>query len=312
MTEQKTELSVIIPCYNEEQTLAHLTERVVTVCRKFGRQFEVVLVNDGSCDRTWEEMLQCQKLAPELVLVDLSRNHGQQLAITAGLSVCRGDRVLVLDADLQDPPELIPEMWKLMDQGADVVYGKRRRRTKESYLKKLTAYFFYRVLNILSDTPIPEDVGDFRLMSRRAVDVLLKMPEQQRFLRGMVSWIGFHQVPLEYDRDARFAGATKYPLRKMLHFAADAITSFSIRPLRLAVYMACGFGFCGLMMLGYVFYSMTTKNYVSGWASMMAVMLIGFSFQSFLLGLLGEYVGRIFLEAKRRPLYIIREIRRTN
>lgn len=308
----RCDLSVVIPCYNEEDCLQEMISRVLGVCRGLNKSFEIVLVNDGSSDRTWQLMKDAASGIPELVAVDLSRNHGHQLALTAGLHICRGERILVLDADLQDPPELLPQMWSMMDAGADVVYGKRRSREKETWFKKSTAALFYRMLNWLSDTRIPSDTGDFRLMSRRALDALLSMPEQNRFIRGMVSWVGFRQEPIIYDRAPRFAGSTKYPLKKMARFALDAITSFSVRPLRLAVYLAMVFGIGALMMIGYVLYGMTTRNYVSGWGSTMAVLLVGFSFVSFQLGLLGEYVGRIFIESKRRPLFIVREVIRTS
>ncbi len=307
---ERCELSLVVPCYNEEETLETLLERSLAVCRNFGKSFEILLVNDGSRDKTWEIMRDAVGRIPELVVVNLSRNHGHQLALTAGLQLSRGERVLILDADLQDPPELLPEMWSRMDAGADVVYGQRRQREKESWFKKFTAYIFYRLLNSLSDISIPKDVGDFRLISRRALNVLLSMPEQNRFIRGMVSWIGFKQEAILYDRSARYAGVTKYPIKKMVRFALDAITSFSVRPLRIAVYSAMLFGVLALMMISYVLYGMTTRNYVSGWASVMAVLLIGFSFLSFQLGLLGEYVGRIFLESKRRPLYVVSEVLR--
>ena len=232
-------LSVVAPCYNEEAVLQAFHERLEPVCRSLGCSYEIVLINDGSRDATWARMSDLASRDPHVVAVDLRRNHGHQLALTAGLSVCRGERILVIDADLQDPPELLPDMMRLLDQGADVVYGQRRKRAGETWFKKATANLFYRVIERLADVPIPRDTGDFRLMTRATLDLFLQMPERGRFIRGMISWLGGHQVPLVYDRDARAAGETKYPLRKMLKFATDAITSFSVVPLRFAGTTAC-------------------------------------------------------------------------
>ena len=221
----RSTLSVVVPCYDEAAVIRELHRRVTTVCRSLvGDSYELVLVNDGSRDKTWE-ILQMLAHCDDLVFaVDLSRNHGHQLALSAGLSLARGDRILVIDADLQDPPELLPHMMQLMDDGADVVYGQRVERDGETWFKKVSARTFYRLLLRMTDVPIPQDTGDFRLMSRRVVDALLAMPEYQRFIRGMVAWIGFRQVPLQYHRDKRFAGETKYSFGKMLTFALDAIT----------------------------------------------------------------------------------------
>jgi dolichol-phosphate mannosyltransferase len=246
----------------------------------------------------------------DVVAVRLSRNHGHQLALTAGLSICRGERVLIIDADLQDPPELLPEMMRVMDGGADVVYGQREARRGESAFKRATAGAFYRVLERLTDVPIPRDTGDFRLVSRRALDVLLVMPEQHRFVRGMVSWIGFRQVPLRYVRDPRATGETKYPLRRMLRFAADAITSFSVRPLRLSAYAGALCAFASLGLLLFTVVAWRNDRTVRGWASLMCVVLLLGAVQLLVLGMIGEYLGRLFLEAKRRPLFVVDEVLR--
>ena len=209
-------LTFLLPCYNEGTVLAETYRRVKLVGDALGKRYEIVLVNDGSSDDTLAQMLQLAQRDPALVIVNLSRNHGHQLALSAGLHYCAGDRVLILDADLQDPPELLPQMLALMEQGADVVYAQRRSRPGDAWMKRLACAVFYRVLSRLSEIPIPLDSGDFRLISRRVLEVLLQMPERHRFLRGMVSWVGFRQVPFPYDRDKRFAGTTKYPLGRLL------------------------------------------------------------------------------------------------
>ena len=282
--------------------------RVTAAVQQLDYPYEFILVNDGSRDRTWELMQQLADQDPHLVCVNLSRNHGHQLALTAGLSVSRGDRVLILDADLQDPPELLPRMLAIMDTGADVVYGQRQRRAGESLAKTTTAALFYRLINRLTETPIPVDTGDFRLISRRALDVLLAMPERRRFIRGMVSWIGFRQEPLLYDRDARYAGETKYPLSKMIRFAVDAITSFSVKPLVFA-------SIAGLatLLLAFVLFVATVASWV--WSDVVPAgtgIMSGVAFlsgiQLLALGVIGEYLGRLYEQSKGRPLFIIDRI----
>ena len=301
-------ISVVVPCFNEEQVLPELCRRLVGVCQQLGTSYEIILINDGSKDRTWEQLRHLAKTNPHLVLVNLSRNHGHQLALSAGLSVCAGQRVLIIDADLQDPPELLPAMLGLMDQGADVVYGQRRQRAGETFFKRFTARLFYRIIRRLTDTPIPVDTGDFRLMSRRALDVLLRMPERHRFIRGMVSWIGFNQQPILYDRCARFAGETKYPFRKMLRFAIDAVTAFSIKPLALASYTGFVAAVFAMVLLCYSFVSWLRGGTVAGWTSIMAgVALLG-SVQLLVLGIFGEYLGRLYEQSKGRPLFIIEQV----
>jgi len=238
----------------------------------------------------------------------LSKNHGHQRALSAGLKLCRGERVLIIDADLQDPPELLPQMMALMDQDADVVYGQRSRRLGESGLKKVTAALFYRLLNVMTDVNIPVDAGDFRLMSRRVLDALNAMPEQHRFIRGMVSWIGFRQVPLVYERQERFAGETKYPFRKMVRFALDAISGFSTMPLRVATYLGFLCSLIGVVFLGYTAVQYFSGATIQGWTTLMAVILILGSGQLFVMGVIGEYLGRLYMESKGRPLFIIEEV----
>jgi len=302
-------LSVVVPCYNEEAVIRELHRRVTTVCRRLvGDSYELVLVNDGSRDETWAISQMLARSDDRVVAVDLSRNHGHQLALSAGLSLARGERILVIDADLQDPPELLPDMMQLMDDGADVVYGQRVGRDGETWFKKVSARTFYRLLLRMTDVPIPQDTGDFRLMSRQVVDALLAMPEYQRFIRGMVAWIGFHQVPLQYHRDKRFAGETKYPLGKMLAFALDAITGFSIVPLRASIYIASFFVVLAALLAIYVLLSWLYLGVVAGWTSMFLGMLIFSSVQLFSLGIIGEYLGRVYMQSKQRPLFIIREV----
>ncbi|MFD2134439.1 glycosyltransferase family 2 protein [Novosphingobium resinovorum] len=231
-------LSVVVPCYNEEAVLLMLEARLAAACRdQVGEDYEIVLVNDGSTDRTWPLICVLAERNPRVLGVDLSRNHGHQLAVTAGLQVCRGDLVMMIDADLQDPPELLGAMIARIEAGADVVYGQRIARHGESTFKRGTASVFYKLLNRLAEQDIPVDTGDFRLMTRRVVDQLNAMPERYRFIRGMVSWIGFEQVALPYERAPRAAGETHYPLRRMIRLAFDAITSFSTVPLRIASHL---------------------------------------------------------------------------
>jgi dolichol-phosphate mannosyltransferase len=305
-----TALSIVVPCFNEESCLQALHERLSAAARvSAGEDYEIVLVNDGSRDASWPMMQRLVAEDPRLVAVNLSRNHGHQLALTAGLDLCQGDVVLIIDADLQDPPELLAEMLATMrEQQADVVYGVRRSRAGETAFKRATAHAFYRLLARATDAHIPVDAGDFRLMSRRAVDALMAMPEQARFIRGMVAWIGFKQVPLAYNRDHRFAGETKYPLRKMIRFAIDAITGFSSAPLKLASHAGLALSISSLLLIAYIGYTWLSGQSIQGWASLMLVVVVLGAVQMFVLALMGEYIGRLYNEAKRRPLYIVQEI----
>ena len=303
-------LSIVIPCYNEDENLAVLHRRVSDAAAGVvGTDYELVLVNDGSTDSTWDRIARLCDDDPHVVGVDLSRNHGHQLALSAGLGVCTGERVLIIDADLQDPPEILPEMYRLMDQGADVVYGQRTERHGETWFKRATAKAFYRALGHLVDIPIPLDAGDFRLMSRRALDVLNSMPEQHRFVRGMVSWIGFPQVSIAYVRQPRYAGVSKYPLGKMVRFALDAITGFSVRPLRVSSYIGGVFALFGVALFVRTLYVWEAGGAIVGWTSLMSAVLLLGSAQLFVLGIIGEYLGRLFMEAKGRPLFVIKDVR---
>lgn len=305
----KKGLSVVVPCYNEEEGVRELHRRVTTICHAcVGNAYELVLVNDGSSDATWKIMCELSEFDKNVVAVNLSRNHGHQLALSAGLQMCRGERIFIIDADLQDPPELLPKMMERMDDGCDVVFGQRIKREGETAFKKASAFAFYRLLNRMVDIDIPRDTGDFRLMSRRAVDILNSMPEHHRFIRGMVSWIGMRQEALPYERAARFAGETKYPLSKMIRFAIDAITGFSVRPLRLASYLGFCFGIATLLLLAYVLVHYFLGNTVEGWTSLAVIILALGSVQLFVAGVMGEYLGRLYIESKRRPLFVIQEV----
>ncbi|MCJ8158759.1 glycosyltransferase family 2 protein [Sphingomonas sp. LaA6.9] len=303
-------LSVVVPCYNEEGCLTELHRRLGdAAAATVGDAYEIVLVNDGSRDATWDLMRALAAQDSHVVAIDLSRNHGHQLALTAGLDLCSGDVILIIDADLQDPPELLGAMLAEMEaQNADVVYAVRRKRAGETAFKRSTAALFYRGLSWLTDIEIPVDTGDFRLMSRRALDALLALPEQARFVRGMVAWIGFRQVPILYDRAERLAGETKYPLRKMVRFALDAVTGFSTVPLRIASYMGIGLAAASVLLLAYTAYGWLAGKAIEGWTSLMLVVVVLGAVQMFVLGMIGEYLGRLYLESKRRPLYIISQV----
>ena len=305
-----TALSIVVPCYNEQECLPALHERLTKAAREAAASdYEIVLVNDGSRDRTWPMMRELAASDPHLVAVNLSRNHGHQLALTAGLDICRGDTILIIDADLQDPPELLGEMMDVMRrEQADVVYGVRTARTGETRFKRATAAAFYRMLARATDVDIPVDAGDFRLISRRALDALLAMPEQSRFIRGMVAWIGFRQVPFPYRRDERFAGTTKYPLRKMIHFAFDALTGFSSAPLKLASHAGLWLSVGSVLVMLYILAGWLSGRAIPGWTSLMLIVVVIGAVQMFVLGMMGEYIGRLYSQSKQRPLYIVQEI----
>lgn len=304
-------LSVVVPCYNEQESIQACHERLTEVLGAAGESYEIVYVDDGSRDQTVALLEQIQEGDPHAVVVQLSRNFGHQPAVTAGLTEAQGSAVVIIDADLQDPPELIPEMLALWRSGYKVVYGIRQRRDGETPFKLWTAKAFYRLINSLSDVEIPLDTGDFRLIDRAVVDVFLQMPERHRLLRGMWSWIGFPQVGLPYKRAARFAGETKYPLRKMLGLALDGIVSFSVFPLRLVTalgFLSAGAAFIGI---GYTLWvRLLTHSWVRGWAMTFIGILFMAGVQMLCLGILGEYIGRIYTESKQRPLFIQHAVRR--
>ncbi|HDM78496.1 MAG TPA: glycosyltransferase [Deltaproteobacteria bacterium] len=309
MASEKPFLSVVVPVFNEELTIEKMYERVKKALEEDALTFEIIIVNDGSYDSTVEKVKRLCSIDNRVKLVSFSRNFGHQIAISAGLDKSRGQVVVIIDADLQDPPELIPKMIKMWENGCEVVYAVRKKRKGDSFFKRFTAALFYRTLRILSPVEIPLDAGDFRLLDRKVVDVLKRMRERSRFVRGMVSWIGFRQGKIEYVREKRIAGETKYPLRKMISFAIDGILSFSNLPLRLS----SAFGFIAavisfiLLLYGIwikVFYPSKT---IPGWTSLFVVILFFSGIQLVCIGILGEYVGRANEECKKRPLYIVDE-----
>lgn len=280
-----------------------MVDRLVQAIEPWKERAEIILVDDGSSDETWAAMEAAHKRHPVVRGIRLSANRGHQIALTAGLEAATGARIFMLDADLQDPPEILPDMMMMMDRGYDVVYGRRAERQGETRFKKATAFLFYRTLNALSDVDIPKDTGDFRLVSRRSLDAVLQMPERARFIRGMFAWAGFHQIGLEYVREARVAGETKYPLKAMLRFATDALTGFSTKPLKIATRLSFVSLLVTVFMAIYVFGSLILFNTVAGWASVLLAISFFSAIQLLTLGILGEYVGRLYMESKQRPLY---------
>ena len=302
-------VSVVIPCFNEEDVIHATYRRLVEVLGSLvDVEFEFIFVDDGSCDRTPAILRNVQAADSRVRAVLFSRNFGHQIAVTAGIEHAVGDAVVLIDADLQDPPEVIGEMVVRWRTGVDVAYGTRASRDGESGLKLWTAKSFYRFINRISETEIPLDTGDFRLMDRKVVDAFLNMPERDRFVRGMVAWLGFRQEAVQYRRAARFAGETKYPWRKMIHFAMDGILSFSHAPLRLAIW--AGFVTAGVAAIGVIYALLVrlfTDHWVPGWALLFIGCLTLGSVQLVCVGAVGEYVGRIYGEVKKRPLYVVRE-----
>jgi dolichol-phosphate mannosyltransferase len=305
----RPKLSLVIPVYNEEQTLPELDRRLrgfLQALTSIGESWEVVFVEDGSKDRSRELLCEMANREPRFRVIAFSRNFGHQLAITAGVDRAEGEAVVVMDADLQDPPELVAEMLERFAAGFDVVYAVRNKRKGETWFKLLTAAMFYRLLRAVTGVQIPLDAGDFRLMSRGVVLTLRALRERHRFVRGMVAWVGFRQTAIYYEREARFAGETKYPLRKMLQFAIDGITSFSILPLRAATWLGV---LAGVAAVAIGVWAVVAKLFgtgtVPGWTTIMFAVALGSSAQLLMTGVLGEYVGRIYEEVKRRPLYIV-------
>jgi dolichol-phosphate mannosyltransferase len=302
-------LSVIVPCYNEELVLGATHERLTKVLAAMpGLDYELVFVNDGSFDQTQQVLTRLQLVDSRVRVLRLSRNFGHQVAVTAGLEESGGDAVVIIDADLQDPPEVIPEMIESWRAGNHVVYGIRAEREGESKFKLWSAKLFYRIINRLSDTKMPVDAGDFRLLDRRVVEVLKAMPERARFLRGMVSWTGFQQTSVTYQRVARHAGESKYPLAKMIHFALDGIISFTLVPLKLAIwtgFLAIWLAAAGIIVA--IIDRLLEKGLTRGWASLFVAVLFMGGIQLVSLGIIGEYLGRIYTEVKQRPLYAVQE-----
>ena len=308
------DLSVIIPVYNEEGNITALFERLQSVAKKMLEEngdnfsYEFVFVNDGSKDDSINMIKKLADQHPFVGYVDFSRNFGHQVAVSAGLDHCSGDAIAIIDADLQDPPELIIDMYKKLRSGYEVVYAQRLKRAGESFFKKQTAKWFYRIIKSITSIDIPVDVGDFRVIDRKIVDVLQDMPEKNKFLRGQISWAGFNQTYVEYERSERFQGETGYPFKKMLSFALDGITSFSDFPLKIASFLGFISAFIAFLFILYALYSrFILQVYVEGWTSIMiSVMFIG-SVQLICLGIIGEYLIRIMRNNQNRPLYIVRK-----
>ena len=305
-------ISIIIPCYNESAVLPETHRRLAEVADRLedAGDFEFIFVDDGSKDETARVLHELTRADERVRGLRLSRNFGQQVATTAGLEHAAGDAVVIMDADLQDPPELIEAMLERWCEGYHVAYAQRTERTGESKFKLWSAKVFYRLVQRISRSPIPADTGDFRLMDRQVVDAFLRMPERDRFLRGMVSWVGYRQIAVPYKREPRYAGTTNYPLAKMISFAIDGIVSFSYAPLRLAVWT--GFFVIGLAVLGIIYavllrFFADPSQWVRGWASLLVAILFMGGVQLISLGIIGEYVGRIYGEVKQRPLYLVWE-----
>jgi polyisoprenyl-phosphate glycosyltransferase len=301
-------ISVVAPVFNEHSTLPELHRRLTEVLTSLG-PYEIVLVDDGSSDGSWDSLLDLAARDPHLRLLRLSRNFGHQAALSAGLDAARGEAIVLMDADLQDPPELIPQLVGKWREGFDVVYAIRGEREGEPRLRLASISLFYRVLYRITSTEIPQNAGDFRLLSRRAADAITAMPERARFLRGMTSWIGFRQTGVPYTREARFAGESKYPPRKLIRLALDGITSFSTAPIKLVT--AIGFAlvvFCVGVLVWTLYVRFFTSHHPQGWTSVIAVVLLLGGVQLLSLGVIGQYVARIFDETKQRPLYLVDEV----
>lgn len=302
-------ISVVIPMYFEEKVAKECYRRITSVMHSQNYDYELVFVNDGSTDQTLDILVELATKDNCVKIINFARNFGHQTAVTAGIDYADGDAIVVIDADLQDPPELIPEMVCKWREGYEVVYAKRRSRKGESWFKLVTAKYFYKFLNNMSDIEIPKDTGDFRLIDRKVADVFRKMTERNRFVRGMISWVGFRQTFIEYDRDERFAGETKYPLKKMLKFASDGIVAFSTKPLRLM--MTIGF-LAVILSFIVLIYSILIKFFgqdvEAGWTSIMVAITFFSGVQLLSLGIVGQYIARIYDESKNRPIYIVRDV----
>lgn len=301
-------VSIVLPVFNEEQTLPALYTRLSGVMQALGEPYEILFVDDGSRDASLALLKSLGSTDPAIKIMSLSRNFGHQIAITCGLDHASGEAVVIMDADLQDPPEVIPRLITKWREGYDVVYAVREKRRGEGWFKRGTAAFFYRVLRLLTQVDIPLDTGDFRLLSRRAVNALCSVRERSRFVRGLVSWIGYRQTGVTFAREERKVGETKYPFRRMLRFAIDGITAFSFAPLQAAMYL--GFVTAGSSFL-YIVYAVLLKLFtertVPGWTSLMVAVLFVGGVQLIALGIIGEYLGRVYDEVKQRPLYLIQE-----
>lgn len=299
--------SVVVPVYNEAAVIAETHRRLLAVMDELAASFEIIYVNDGSTDSTGQILRPICRSDSRVKMISFSRNFGHQTAITAGMDYTSGDAVIVIDADLQDPPEIIPAMIENWQNGYEIVYGRRIRREGESWLKKISARCFYRILHKITKVDIPVDVGDFRLIDARVRDALLQIPEHNRYVRGLISWLGFRQTFVDYVRAPRFAGKTKYPLKNMLKLAFDGITSFSYKPLKAGIVLGILLSLFSFFFLLFVFIARLFDLVVMepGYASIMCVVLFFFGIILIILGIIGEYIARIFEEVKGRPLYIV-------
>ncbi|ACM18688.1 undecaprenyl-phosphate glycosyltransferase, DPM1-like family [Geotalea daltonii FRC-32] len=307
---EATKFSIVVPVFNEEKVLPETYRRLHEVMEGLNEPYEIIFVNDGSSDRTMFILDNICEQDRHIRIIDFAKNFGHQTAITAGMDYADGDAVVVIDADLQDPPELIPQMIDRWREGYDVVYGKRKERKGETLFKRFSAALFYRLMRKMTDVDIPVDTGDFRLIDRRVCDALKSIKERNRYIRGIISWLGFRQIGVEFSREERFAGETKYPMKKMLKFAFDAITSFSFKPLKLSSYLGMSLSFFSFVYLMVVVYQkFFTDRTVAGWASSMVISLFFNGIVLMMLGIAGEYIGRIYDETKGRPLYVVRRVR---
>jgi glycosyltransferase involved in cell wall biosynthesis len=302
------EVSIVVPVYNEEENLDVLFTRLLTVLDALGTSYEIVCVNDGSRDNTLKGLIAYHDRYPRIKVVNLSRNFGKDIALTAGIDHARGMAVIPIDADLQDPPELIAEMVNKWREGYDVVYASRRVRLGESWFKRFTAGSFYRVMNRLSNFPIPPNTGDFRLLDRRVVESIQKMPERNRFMKGLFAWVGYKQTAILFDREPRYQGQTKWNYWKLWNFALDGITSFSLVPLKVWTYVGLSIAFPSLLYAIYLIVRTIVFGIdVPGYASIMVSVLFLGGIQLLTLGIIGEYIGRVYEEVKGRPLYLVRD-----
>ena len=301
--------SVVIPAYNEEEVIRESYKRLTAVMESMQESYELIFVSDGSRDRTDHIIAEIVREDTRVRLISFTRNFGHMPAITAGMEYAKGSAIIIIDADLQDPPEVLPDMAALWKEGYDVVYGKRKERKGESFFKEWSAKLFYRFINSMVPIDLPVDTGEFRLIDRKVCDAVNRLGEKHRYMRGLVSWVGFRQVAYEYVRVERFAGVTKYPLRKMLSFAMDAITAFSYKPLKLATSLGFTISlFSFIYMLIILWQWLFTDTTITGWASTVSLILFTQGIVLMILGLMGEYIGRIFEEIKNRPVYIVREV----
>lgn len=301
--------SVVIPVFNEQEVIAEAYKRLTDVMVSMGEAYELVFVNDGSNDRTGQMIAELCANDASVRLINFTRNFGHMSAITAGMEYARGQAIFIIDADMQDPPEIFPQMAAKWKEGYHVAYGKRIKRKGESVFKRMSAKFFYKFIRRMTSVDMPPDTGEFRLIDRKVCDAVNKLPEKSRYIRGLVSWVGFKQIPVEYVREERFAGVTKYPLRKMVTFAMDAVTSFSYKPLKLATMLGFSISLFSFLYILYVIYQrFFTEQTITGWASTMAAILFTQGIVLMILGLMGEYIGRIYTELQNRPSYIVMEI----